>query len=205
MISRTTIGPEGFWTPRRLGQFDNASFMKRIRGPSNWVIWAALAGAVISWLAFALAMPSVRSCDQLCRKCPEHAVCTGANATCLKLLVMTEGFCALPGTLEHEALLLLPAVRSLPRSARMPVELAKAQAVPESVARKAITYADQKPLLRRHEIARWAAMCCAVVSTAALLCFVCARVRASGDRKRTQLVVKYGNGTKNTPLDRKHV
>jgi hypothetical protein len=203
MYKGTKIRPEERRSPRPLGKFDNRGFIKNIQGPRNWMITVVILGFVMNTGVFLVTSKPERYCGDwspfLCRKCPEYATCDGANATCAKDLTLLEGFCAFPDGTEYQALQLLPTIRTLRTSERIPEAVAKALSVSPLIAKKAIAYSNEEPWSLIRVIQRYVSMACAIVFLILLVYCVWARVRAKADQRCIGRIVHYLEHSRKEP------
>jgi hypothetical protein len=114
-------------------------------------------------------------------------------------MLLIEGFCAFPDTIEAHALQVLPAIRAVPPTERRPDHIASTFSVPFAVAAKAIAYVNQEPSPQVRQNQWYASVCCSVGLFCLSAWFLCERTRAVKTQRHMERVVDYLERSRTTP------
>ena len=147
----TRINPVMKSTPstpaHKFASFDTTWFQRNLVAPSKLQILILLLLTIIVGMGLITSMKPARFCefagDTKCRKCPNYAVCTSDSFSCVAPAVENNGFCAVIGSEEYDALTILPKIRD-----RTPDQidraLAKDLGVSTNILEKAFSFAQEE-------------------------------------------------------------
>ena len=150
-FTETRIHPvikSGKSTPQpKFSSFDTTWFQKNLSAPSRLQILIILILAAVSGIGLVASMQPTRFCefagDTKCRKCPDYAVCTTDSFTCVSPAVEHNGFCAVKGSVEFDALSILPQIRNRDQNENV-YDLARELSVSAHVVTKALEFASME-------------------------------------------------------------
>ena len=148
-FTETRIHPvikSGKSTPQpKFCSFDTTWFQRNLSAPSKLQILVVLILAAVSGIGLIASMQPTRFCefagDTKCRKCPDYAVCTTDSFTCVSPAVEHNGFCAVRGSVEFDALSILPQVRNMDPNVN---DIARELSVSPQVVTKAFEFASME-------------------------------------------------------------